>query len=97
MTETGAGQELVPWFLTMISKVTCWPLTSGFVVPLVGDLLMARSHVPELARSNRAVQLLAAVIVTEVLGVTPLQAPLQPANTEPGLGCAVSMTTVLAG
>ena len=33
-----------------------------------------------------AVQFLAAVIVTEMLGVVPVQAPLQLANTEPALG-----------
>jgi len=44
-----------------------------------------------------AVQVLAADIVTEVLGDVPVQSPLQPANTEPALGVAVSVTTVPVG
>ena len=43
---------------------------------------------------NVAVQVCAAVIDTEVEGNVPLQAPLQPANTEPGSACASSVTTV---
>src|SRR5262245_30493551 len=99
----------------MISKATCWPLTSGVVVPVVGDLLMTRSHFPGLAWSGCvvlpvpawvgvrvtdgtalkvAVQLLAALIVTEAPGAVPPQAPLQPANIEPGSGAAVSVTAM---
>jgi len=41
-----------------------------------------------------ATQDLFAFIVTDVTVFDPLQSPLQPANTEPGAGEAVSITTV---
>jgi hypothetical protein len=81
----------------MISNATPWPLTSGIAVSVVGDWLMTRSHVPGSAWSNCAVQLLAALIVTEVRGAVPPQAPLQPANIEPGSGAAVSVTAMPIG
>ena len=46
---------------------------------------------------NVAVTLRSAVIETLHVGVVPLQAPLQPPNTEPAAGLAVSAALVPAG
>lgn len=47
-------------------------------------------------RTKRAVQLRAADIVTVAVGSAPLQSPLQPANSEPAAGAAVSVALLAA-
>ena len=49
VTEVGAPQGPVPWFVTRISKVNCWPVwKGGWIIMWASDLVMARSHFPGL-------------------------------------------------